>query len=500
MYSSSNDAARELPDAIAFLESLKRASRDSSSRPFLESGPPVFVARAPGRLDVMGGIADYSGSLVLQLPTREATFAALQHDPARRLSILSLSPDRRERFFEIDLDDFAPGGEPLEYEAARALFATQPFLSWAAYVAGGFLVLMRERGVRFSSGARILISSEVPEGKGVSSSAALEVATMRAALGAFNIDLSPRDLALLCQVVENRVVGAACGVMDQMASCCGEADRLLALVCQPAELLGPIPIPPGIAIWGLDSGVRHSVAGSDYTSVRIGAFMGYRIIADVAKLDARFGPGDQVSIDDPRWRGYLANLGPVEFEQTYAPSLPGEIAGREFIQRYRGTGDPVTRVEQDRIYAVRLPTAHPIYEHQRVQRFAELMKQGAETTGHRRELGELMFQSHESYSACGLGTRETDLLVELVRAAGPDRGLYGARMTGGGSGGTVAVLGSRDAAPVIEEVAKKYAETTGHQPHIFWGSSPGAAAFGCVVVNQRVRATVLPDSAESITE
>jgi L-arabinokinase len=112
------------------------------------------------------------------------------------------------------------------------------------------------------------------------------------------------------------------------------------------------------------------------------------------------------------------------------------------------------------------------------------MKQGVEKTGCRIELGELMYQSHESYSACGLGTRETDLLVELVRSAGPSQGLYGARMTGGGSGGTVAVLGRRDATPAIEEIAAKYAQTTGHRPHIFSGSSPGAAAFGCFVMNQ----------------
>jgi L-arabinokinase len=488
MHPSSNQAAGQLPDATAFLESLIGVRQDASSRLFFEAGTPVFVARAPGRLDVMGGIADYSGSLVLQMPTREATFAALQPDASRRLTILSLSSDRQDRFFEINLDDFELGGEPLDYEAARLRFATQPSTGWAGYVAGVFLVLMRERGVRFGTGARILISSDVPEGKGVSSSAALEVATMRAAVEAFSIAMTPRDLALLCQLAENRVVGAACGVMDQMASCCGETNRLLALLCQPAELQEAISVPREVRIWGLDSGVRHSVAGSDYTSVRVGAFMGYRIIADVAQLRVKPsgapGPRGRVSIDDPRWRGYLANLNPSEFERTYSPELPDEIEGEEFIRRYGGTSDAVTRVEPDRMYAVRLPTAHPVYEHERVLRFAELMKQGAETIEQRIELGELMYQSHASYSACGLGTRETDLLIELVRAAGPTRGMYGARMTGGGSGGTVAVLGQAEAAEVIEEVAQQYAEQTGHSPHVFSGSSSGAAAFGCVVVNQ----------------
>jgi len=93
-------------------------------------------------------------------------------------------------------------------------------------------------------------------------------------------------------------------------------------------------------------------------------------------------------------------------------------------------------------------------------------------------LGELMYQSHASYSACGLGSDGTDRLVELVRAAGPAAGLYGARITGGGSGGAVAVLGRRDAWPEIEKISAQYARERNYQPYIFQGSSPGAEAFG----------------------
>ena len=89
-----------------------------------------------------------------------------------------------------------------------------------------------------------------------------------------------------------------------------------------------------------------------------------------------------------------------------------------------------------------------------------------------------MYQSHASYSACGLGSAGTDRLVELVKQAGPQQGLYGAKITGGGSGGTVAVLGSKDAAVTIARVAEQYASETGHQPYLFQGSSPGGAAFG----------------------
>jgi galactokinase len=473
---------RKLPDVSAFIETL--AALESHPAPeahmLFDPKKELVIARAPGRLDVMGGIADYSGSLVLELPIAEATLVALQKDDARRLRIVSLSDDGTSgSLFEMPLADFESDGEPIEYDEARRYFERDAASQWAAYVAGVLLVLMRERGARFNEGARMLISSRVPLGKGVSSSAALEVAAMSAVAAAFDLEITPRELALLCQRVENLVVGAPCGVMDQMTSACGEENRLLALLCQPAELLGTISLPDDLAVWGLDSGVRHSVGGGDYGSVRVGAFMGYRIIAELCGLKSA-AKGEIVAIEDARWGGYLANIAPSEFEQQFAARLPESITGDEFLSRYVGTTDTVTRIEPARTYAVRAPTAHAVYEHFRVRAFAELLSVGSEGVSERRRelLGELMYQSHASYSACGLGSAGTDRLVELVREAGTARGLYGAKITGGGSGGTIAVLGRKEADEAVAEVARRYAEETGHEPYIFRGSSPGSAAFG----------------------
>ena len=480
------------PDVEAFVESLGALEHHPAPevRTLFDPRAEIVVARAPGRLDVMGGIADYSGSLVLELPIAEATLVALQRDDdddERTLRIFSLGDDPAGGLlFEMPLSDFEhEGGEPLGYAEARRYFGRDPARHWAAYVAGVFLVLMRERGARFPRGARLLVSSRVPPGKGVSSSAALEVATMSAVAAGYGLDVEPRELALLCQLVENLVVGAPCGVMDQMTSACGEENRLLAILCQPAELAGTISLPRDLGVWGLDSGVRHSVGGGDYGSVRVGAFMGYRVIAELS--GARVGrSNDGVSVEDALWGGYLANVTPSEFESRFAARLPESIGGADFLARYAGTSDPVTRVEPSRTYAVRVPAAHAVHEHFRVRAFAELLSgQDAGTSGRRRELlGELMYQSHASYSACGLGSAGTDRLVELVRAAGTARGLYGAKITGGGSGGTVAVLGRREAGEAVAEVARRYAEETGRAPHVFSGSSPGSAAFGHVRVRR----------------
>ncbi len=486
MYRIVHGSMHGLQDVARFVDRLNALDQNDvpEARSFFDPAKEIMVTRAPGRLDVMGGIADYSGSLVLQLPLIEATCAALQLVPERKLRIVSLSekPSGRSSYFEMKLDDFEENGSAVDYPLAQKYFYRNPATQWAAYVAGAFLVLMKERKISFNNGARILIYSDVPEGKGVSSSAALEVAVMAAVTAAFKIEILAEELAMLCQKVENLIVGAPCGIMDQMTSACGKAGQLLSLLCQPAVLQEPVRIPDNIAFWGIDSGVAHSVSGVDYSSVRVGAFIGYRIISGLAGY--RILPGKKpqhVYIDDTKWNGYLANMTPSVYEHDYAEYLPEEITGSSFIEEYHGTTDEVTEIKPDVVYHVARPTAHPIYENFRVRTFAALLRNSSSLQA-LEQLGELMYQSHRSYSACGLGSRGTDRLVELAREAGSKKRIFGAKITGGGSGGTVAILGSADAEQAVDEIGERYANETGHDPKIFKGSSMGANDFGCVVL------------------
>lgn len=467
-------------DTTAFVDLLNQLQDSPVETRRLFSSAEIVVSRAPGRIDLMGGIADYSGSLVLPLPIAAATHVALQlHDEdTLRICSFSSGSETPVRTFEMSLADFVSAGSPLDYAAARAMFTREPDQHWAAYVAGAFLVLMVERGCAFDRGASILISSTVPEGKGVSSSAALEVAVMQAIVAAYQIDISPREVAFLSQKVENLVAGAPCGLMDQMTAARGEKDRLLLLLCQPGDLKGTIGLPKELVVWGLDSGIRHSVSGADYVSVRTAAFMGYRIIAHMTGLPCHETdtPG-LVRVDDDRWNGYLANIIPTEFEEDFASRLPHEIRGEEFLEHYQGITDSVTAVNPDRSYPVLQATRHPIHEHERVGLFADVLRNWKDLN-QAEGLGELMYQSHQSYSACGLGSTGTDELVSLVTEAGVGKGLYGAKITGGGSGGTVAVLGHRDAAPSIHEIAQRYSQHSGCLPVVISGSSPGAGVFG----------------------
>ena len=444
-----------------------------------EDDGPVFVARGPGRLDVMGGIADYSGSLVLQWPIREATRVAVRPWRQRRFSITSLS-GAGERTCDVPLD-LVDGTRPYAY--AAAWFAADPARHWAAYVAGVFLVLAREQRVRFATGAAILIESDVPEGKGVSSSAAIEAATMEAALAAWQVLMDPALRAVRCQQVENLIVGAPCGVMDQMTCICGEAESLMALLCQPAEFQGSVPLPEQLRVWGIDSGIRHAITGADYGAVRVGAFMGYRILAELAGLRVASGKREgHVQVDDPRWGGYLANVGTRTFRR-FAPAIPESLNGAAFLGRYQGTTDLVTRVDPSRTYAIRTPTAHPIHEHERVGEWAEQLRSTQSPDAAR--LGSLMYESHASYSACGLGSEGTDRIVALARERGVARRIYGAKITGGGSGGTVAILAGAEAGETVRAIARQYAEERGGEAYVFEGSSPGAARIGAVRLDVR---------------
>ncbi len=450
-------------------------------RGFLTSGAPVFVARAPGRLDVMGGIADYSGSLVLQLPLDRHTVAMLQPTAEPNIEVVSVR-DGREYHVSVRLDEFLHGAASTP-ESIADYFSVDRVGHWAAYVFGVAHVCLVRNADRVrdaSVGFRMLIESNVPEGKGVSSSAALEVSSLAAIAAAYGADLSAPEIALAAQWAENHIARAPCGVMDQMTSACGKRDHLLRLRCQPATIEGHVAIPAGFRLYGIDSGIRHAVTGADYGTVRTAAFMGYRLIARMSGLVAE-QEGDRVRVEDDRWNGYLANISPAEFASQFEMQLPEHMLGDDFLVEYSGITDTVTRVHPDRSYPIRQATSHPVHENARVERFATLLA----TLGHAptaaAEMGQLMYASHASYGACGLGSDGTDRLVQMVRESGARSGLFGAKITGGGSGGTVAILGTDDAEPTVRAIAARYEEETGRVAEVFAGSGAGMAETGVQV-------------------
>lgn len=415
----------------------------------------IAVGVSPGRLDVMGGIADYSGSLLLQMPIAEETRVSLlpASDGVFAASTDSVVPHQQ---FSVTLQEL----QDLSLQEYGEQVRQRPGGDWALYVLGCFKVLEQAIGLKWK-GARVMVTSAVPAGKGVSSSAAIEVATMHAIQRAYHITIPPLELALLSQRVENQVVGAACGLMDQLSVNFGKKDHLLPLVCQPCTVLEPIPIPDRIRFVGLDSGVRHAVSGASYGDVRTAAFMGYVIAMRETGIDPAHAP----------YHGYLANIPLGTFQSKFVHQIPVQIRGRDFLDRYQHHLDTATTVDPDKIYYPRATALHPVQEHHRIQEFLRILQQG----GDPEEAGRLMLESHAGYQSVGLGEAVTDRIVELVRARGIGHGIAGARISGGGSGGTVTMmLTSEEGYAIMQSIRHDLERETGKSLQVFEGSSDGA--------------------------
>ncbi len=441
----------------------------------LENNDPWHSGLAPGRLDVMGGIADYSGSLLLQMPIRETTKVEIQ---GRTDNIFHLQTSINLTSileFEVNFKDLS--GKNL-VEAGKYLDSI-PNGDWASYVIGCFLLMKQEKDLAIT-GANIRITTDIPPGKGVSSSAAIEVATMHAICKMSGLRLQENELPVLSQKVENEVVGAACGLMDQLAVHFGQKNKLLPIICQPVNVLEPISIPAVIEFCGIDSGVRHAVGGASYGDVRTAAFMGYTIIAMMEGIDKASLENARVSgeISSLPYGGYLANIPVKLFVEKYAKALPVKISGKDFLNRYAGSIDRATVINQETEYRVLACTQHPVYENERVNRFSDLLQQlnlNQDAEEIFIELGRLMLGSHESYSAVGLGNPSTDEILNEVMTLGPSSGLYGGRISGGGNGGTVAILcSSGKGIAAAKEVHRKFQIKYGKALHFFTGSSNGA--------------------------
>jgi L-arabinokinase len=359
-----------------------------------------------------------------------------------------------------------------------------PAVRWTAYVLGIFYLLRLRYPDAVKTGANVYLYSDVPLNKGVSSSAAVEVAVMKPAACAYGIDLQGIELAEACQWVENVIAESACGIMDQAAVVLGNEGYVLPLLCQPCQPRLLVRLPEGLRCWAVDSGVSHAVTGIEYEAARAAAFMGYKLICDWEDLHVSRDTSSRIPrFTDSRWCGYLSNVTPSIFRSKYATRLPETMSGSEFLHHGGFHPDPFTSVRPEVYYRVRNCTRYAIEENQRIQLFAELARGSAADPSDDawRLMGDLMYQSHYSYTECGLGNEATDQLVDLVRQQGAAQGLFGAKVTGGGAGGTVAILARADAQEAFEHVVECYAEMRRMKPYIFDGSSMGADRFGVVV-------------------
>jgi galactokinase len=356
------------------------------------SSPRKF--RAPGRVNLIGEHTDYNDGFVMPAAINLSVFASVWPRDDRRLQI------RSENFndeIEFDLDD--PQAAPRKH--------------WSDYALG--VAVMLERAGHRLRGARLELRGEVPVGSGLSSSAAVEVATACALVANADLQIDRRELALLCQRAENEFVGARVGIMDQFVSLFGEAQSALLLDCRSlAYRLLPLPDTVNLVI--CNTMVKHALASSAYNERRAECEAGVQHLA-------QFLPHVKA----------LRDVTLAQLEQ-FGSDLPEVV--------YRRCRHVVT--ENARVLAA----GEALCEHDL------------------RGFGELMAASHRSLrDDYEVSSEELDLMVELANKA---EGVYGARMTGGGFGGcTVNLVDVRYVDNFKNLVAREYEEITKLRPEIY---------------------------------
>ena len=434
----------------------------------------VIVTRAPARLDIMGGIADYCGSNVFEMTLNRAAVAACQAREDYNLYALTLHVNTQLKpSFQMSLDDLYVDGALKSYTQVKNLFSEDSRTSWAGYVLGCFYTLLKEKKIeKFSHGAAIVIKSDIPMGAGIASSAAIEVASLSALNQLYNLKLKAMEIARLAQIVENKIVGAPCGIMDQVTSAAGTQGKILSILCQPDHILEHVECPQNVSFIGIHSKAPRSTKSNAYIDTRTAAFMGLSILKKELGWD---------KLDN----NYLCNLSVQEFSKKCEPLLPKQILGSDFLDKYGDTVDSVTQVDPEKVYAVRDRAAHPIYENERVKKFIDAIKnvnkQPDRAQTYLKEAGNLMFESNASYrDLAALGSPEIDGIVDIAKKIGEQGGIYGAKITGGG-GGTAALLCYGDVSTSLTQIISAYKLAWGIETETFSGSSPGVNEFGHIV-------------------
>jgi galactokinase len=360
--------------------------------------PPALVIRAPGRVNLIGEHTDYNDGFVLPMAINRAVWIALRPRDDRRVVLHSLNFDEATT---IDLDALANDDE-----------------GWVEYVKGVAYVLQSQsHALRGWEG---VVAGDVPIGAGLSSSAAVEMATARAFSAMSDLPWDPPAMARVGQRAENEWVGVNCGIMDQMISAAGRRDHALLIDCRSLETT-QVPIPAGTVVVILDTATRRGLVESAYNERR----------AQCEAVAAHFGV--------PALR---------DLASTTLASRANEL-------------DPV---------ALRR-ARHVITDSERTLRAADAM-----TRGDAAEMGVLMNQSHASYRDDFEASRpEVDAMVLLAQS---HPACFGARLTGGGFGGcAVALVRAEGAEAFAAEVSREYEAATGLHPQVYICTATDGAAI-----------------------
>jgi len=349
---------------------------------------PRVIIRAPGRVNLIGEHTDYNDGFVFPVAIDRATYVAARP-----------RDDRMVRVIALDLQD--------EDTFSLDRIERSPTRHWSNYIRGvikGLLVAGHQLG-----GANLAITSDVPRGAGLSSSAALEVAVGYTFQTLSRLNILGEELALLAQGAENSFVGVQCGIMDQFISALGQANHALLIDCRDLSYRS-VPLPANARIIVCDSHIERALASSAYNQRRQECEEAVRILK--------------------QWYPKIRALRDITMGQLaeHVTDLPEPVRSR---------------------------ARHVVSENERTLRGVDALDRGDVAA-----FGQLMNQSHASLrDDYQVSVPEMDALVAAAQAI---PGCYGSRLTGAGFGGcTVSLVASESAERFCDQIASAYTATTG---------------------------------------
>ena len=366
---------------------------------------PDLYVRAPGRVNLIGEHTDYNDGFVLPCAIDYETVVALQRRDDDKVVVVAADYANQRDEFSLS--------QPIEAHADQL---------WSNYIRGVVQYLL-EKGLSLK-GLNMVVSGNVPQGAGLSSSASLEVAIGQAFNDAYQLGLTPAAIALNGQEAENKFVGCNCGIMDQMISASGEKDHALLLDCRSLETR-LVKMPDDLAVLIVHSNVKRGLVDSEYNTRR----------AQCESAARYFG---------------VKALRDVTLEQLQQAAEQGKL-------------EPV----------VYQRARHVITENERTLAAADALE-----AGDLEKMGVLMAESHISMrDDFAITVPAIDTLVEILQQHIGNDG--GARMTGGGFGGcVVALLRPAQVDTVIAAVEAEYPAKTGLKPTCYvCKASDGAGIF-----------------------
>lgn len=367
---------------------------------------PTHLIQAPGRVNLIGEHTDYNDGFVLPCAINYQTVVAAAKREDNLVRVVSV--DYGNAFDEFDITQ-------------EILF--QPDKMWANYIRGVVKCLLA-RGYQFG-GADISVSGDVPQGAGLSSSAALEVVIGQTFKELYDLAISQAEIALNGQQAENEFVGCNCGIMDQMISAQGKDNHAMLLDCRSLETEA-VPMPEEMAVVIINSNKKRGLVDSEYNTRRL----------QCEEAARSFGVKALRDVTMEQFKAKVAQL-----DETVA-------------KRAR----------------------HVISENERTVEAAQALR--AQDI---KRLGELMAQSHASMrDDFEITVTEIDTLVEIVKAVIGEQG--GVRMTGGGFGGcVVALVPPALVEPVKAVVEEKYPQATGLNASIYVCQAKAGAGLMAVL-------------------